>query len=593
MTMKLRPLLVLVAMLAMLLSQTAPSFSTAAFTSSSSTGESRIQASPDWTPPEVSMEAPGVAVKDTVIVSAKASDVDSQIRSVSIEQRGPNASGWTQLCTATKAPYSCTWNTKDGDDGAHSLRAVATDTHGNTATSELVSTAVANKLTVVLATPNQFIRGNAALSTTLHNAGATPYRVSVEFAPTGTTQWASVCTNLSSPYTCMGNTTALADGEYDLRATATAGDTSTRSEIVRRIRVDNTAPSVSMGNPGSPLKGTHTFTSTATDSGSGVAQVRMQYAATGSSAWQDLCTDTSAPYSCSYDTKKLTDGSYSFRAVATDRAGNTSTSATVANRIIENTVSTVTMTNPGSTLAGSVALSAQAASTAGVQSVQIQQAPSGSSSWTTVCTLTQSPYTCDWESRSMPNGQYSFRAVLTDGNGKETISAIVTGSRVSNPLMQATDIDATNGGRSLGTLDAGDRLTYSFSDLVDLGSVSSGWNGNALPVTVTVRNGGSLGNTVEVSRNGTPVNLGRVDLQNVRLSGTSIFNARMSASTTTVNGAPRSTITVTIVDQISGNDVERVLLFAPNATWIPSASTLSTYGVPMSTESVDSRRNRF
>lgn len=590
-----RTLLVLVTVLAAVLGHTSPSFSTASFTSSSSTGLSTIQAAKDWTPPEVTMVNPGTAVKGSTTLSAEASDADSAVRSVTIQHRGPSAGSWSDVCTATVPPFSCTWDTVNTDDGEHSLRARATDTYGNTATSATVTTAVANKLTVVLTAPAEIIRGTTDFITTLHHAGSTPYRVTVEYAPTGTNTWATACTNLDAPYTCRVNTTAVTDGEYDLRATAHAGSTATTSELVRKIRVDNTAPSVNMADPGSPLRGTLTFTSTASDSGSGVAEVRMQYSVAGTGSWADLCVDTTAPYSCQYDTKKLTDGTYNFRAVATDRAGNSSTSALVTNRAIENTVSTVTMASPGSNVSGNVSLNATASSTAGVQSVAIQHAPSGSTAWTTVCTATTSPYTCDWNSRSVANGQHSFRAVLTDGNGTQTVSQTVTGVRVDNPLMRGLSVHVSNGRGWGGEVDPGDQIVYTFSEQANLGSVTPGWNGGSIPVTVRLQDGGLINDSIDILRGGSQVNLGSVNLRNnyINTGATATFNATMNASTTTVNGAQRTVITVTLGEQASGGSVTRGVLFPSTMIWSPSSAVTNQFGIPMSTDTVSTSGNRF
>lgn len=590
--MKARTLLVLIALVAVLLGLTAPTFSTAAFTSSSTTAESTIQASSDWTAPKVSMTAPGAALRDTVTLTAEASDADSEISSVTLQHRGPNATEWTDLCTDTTAPYSCSWNTTDSDDGAYSLRAVATDSHSNTKTSEVMATAVANQLTVVVSAPSQTIRGATNLTTTLHNAGDTSYRVTVEFAPTGTQQWSTACADLSSPFTCSGNTAAMPDGVYDLRASATAGNTTVRSETVSKIRVDNTAPSVSMTNPGSPLKGSATFTSTASDSGSGISEVRMQYAATGSSTWVDLCTDSTAPYSCQYDTTKLTDGSYSFRAVAADRAGNSSTSAAVTERIVENTVSRVTMNNPGSSVSGTTTLSASASSTAGVRSVQMQFAPSGSNNWTTECTVTRWPYSCSWDSNELTNGSYSVRAVLTDGNGKETTSALVTGVRISNTVLEAETFYVVNG-RTPGKVDSGDFINFAYSDQVNLNSISPGWNGS--PRTVTLRLQDNSGrDTIDILSGSSYVNLGVLDLNRdyIDWRRTALFSATMTASTVpSSSGADRTLINITVGNQYSGGDVLVTNTGGwggsggySNMTWTPSDAAKSPSGTPVSTK---------
>ncbi|WP_218221552.1 Ig-like domain-containing protein [Nesterenkonia sp. Act20] len=597
-----RVLLVLVALAATLLTQMPVAFSTAAFTSSSSTGESTIQAAADWTPPEVTVTDLGSSVRESVTVSAEASDADSELRHVSIQHRGSEATGWTELCTDTSAPFSCDWNTQDSDDGAHSLRALATDAFGNTATSETVTTAVANELTVVLADPGTMIRGAATLNTMLHNAGSTPYRVSVQFTPAGTEQWTTACAELTSPFTCSGNTSAMPDGEYDIRASATAGHTTTHSEVLHKIRVDNTAPSVTMTDPGSTLRGKQTFTSTAADGGSGLAEVTMQFSSAGSGTWSELCTDAEAPYSCDYDTTRLTDGSYSFRSVATDQAGNTTTSATVSDRMIQNTVSKVSMKNPGSPLTGQVTLSAAASSTAGVRSVKIQFAPSGSDTWTTVCAATTSPYSCSGDSNAQPNGSYSLRAVLTDGTGKETVSELITGVRVSNISIAAEAI-AVHNGRTPGKVDSGDFINYVYSNRVDLDSISPGLSDGPRRVLLPLQDNSSRDTIDVVQWDGRPVNLGVVDLNRdyIDWRRTAVFEATMTPSISSYNGRDRTLINVSVGRQIQGGDVLVTNTGSwgswgtggySNMTWTPSGSASSASGTPVSTTPI-TVRNRF
>ncbi len=134
--------------------------------------------------------------------------------------------------------------------------------------------------------------------------------------------------------------------------------------------VDNTAPTVTMTDPGTPLRGTVTLAATATDAHSGIAQVVIQRQASGASTWTDVCTTTAAPYRCSLDTTTLAEGNWSFRAQATDAAGNSTNSAAVTNRLVENIVSTVSLEDPGTELYGTVTLRATAASTAGVTRVR-------------------------------------------------------------------------------------------------------------------------------------------------------------------------------------------------------------------------------
>lgn len=85
---------------------------------------------------------------------------------------------------------------------------------------------------------------------------------------------------------------------------------------------DNTAPVVIMVSPGDPISGTVTLEATATDN-QGVAEVRFYV--NGSL----VGTDTSAPYSVSWDSTTVGNGDVALTAEADDAAGNTGISGTV------------------------------------------------------------------------------------------------------------------------------------------------------------------------------------------------------------------------------------------------------------------------
>lgn len=556
-------------------------FSSAAFTSSS-TSTATVQAAIDWTPPTVALQNPGSPVKDTVTLTATASDAETGVKDVTI-QYFSSAGAWTTLCTTTVAPYSCAWNTKAVTDGSYSLRAIANDNAGYTTVSDILTTTVANNLLIVLTDPGDFVRGTVPLTATLYNAGTTTYTVRIEYAPSGTTTWKSICSNLSYPYTCQWNTTNFANDYYDLRAVATAGATTTYSAVVLSTLVDNVAPTVSLTDPGTPLSGTRTFTATASDANSGVAQVVIEYQPSGGT-WQTLCTLAISPYSCGYDTTLLPDGTYSFRATATDAAGNSATSAIVSNRVIDNTISSVTMLDPGAWLSGTVTLAATANSTAGVKSVRIQRAPNGSGMWTDVCTLTVTPYQCAWNTTTVLDGLYDFRAILLDGANLTTTSAVVSARRVDNTALRGYDVQTANGGATVGRLEPSDTMTFTYTDQVNLGTVSSGWTGSALPVTVRLRDGGLLGlspkdDTIDVQRNGTAVNLGSVNLKEDYIKGgkTAIFNATMTAGTATVNGITVTTVTLALGSLSSGGGL-RTATNPSTMVWAPSAAITDLTG---------------
>ena len=131
--------------------------------------------------------------------------------------------------------------------------------------------------------------------------------------------------------------TTAGDGAHTL--TATAVDTSGLSAgDTRTVTVDNTPPAVTVTSPaGGSVSGTVAMTATSSDPGSGVASV--QFLVDGNA----VATDTSAPYSATWNTTTATNGPHTITARATDGAGNTATSTSVS-VAVNNGTPTVQMT---------------------------------------------------------------------------------------------------------------------------------------------------------------------------------------------------------------------------------------------------------
>ena len=110
-----------------------PQFSSASFTAQSVNTTNTASAAVDWTPPTVSVVAPGAPLKGQVVITAQAADGETGVKSVTIQAQ--RSGTWTTLCTVTAAPYRCTWDTMTGADGAAELRATAIDNASYSATS--------------------------------------------------------------------------------------------------------------------------------------------------------------------------------------------------------------------------------------------------------------------------------------------------------------------------------------------------------------------------------------------------------------------------------------------------------------------------
>ncbi|MFC7787728.1 Ig-like domain-containing protein [Microbacterium sp. MAHUQ-60] len=570
-------------------------FSSAMYTAQSSNAPSSASAAVDWTPPTVDVVDPGTGLKDSVTITANAADGETGVANVVLQVQTPGASTWTTLCTSTSAPYRCTWNTAAIADGPYDLRAIATDRAGYATTSAKVRTTVSNAFGVTLGDPGEILRGSVALTATLLNASPLGlYSVRFEYAVAGSDNWKSVplCLNILAPFSCSWLTTGVADGSYDLRVAATRLLTTTYSPVLTDVLVDNTAPAVTMLDPSTPLSGTVTLAATASDGGSGISAVAIQYAPNGTSTWTTICTPTQAPYSCRFNTMVAPRGAYSFRAVATDFAGNVTTSAIVANRMIDNTISSISLEDPGAHLAGTTSLSVNANSTAGVTSVTVQYAPAGTTGWAPICVLTGTPYTCAWNTQAVADGLYDLRALLIDGTGKQTVSTVLGGRRVDNTPVRGLDVQTANTTGIAGRLDTGDRITFTYSKAMSPASILPGWNGAATAATLRLRDGallgtGSAGDTLDLLVGSTAVPLGSVNLRGdyIKSGKTSTATVTMVATTAMVNGTAVTVVTVTVGAPTNSGTL-RTVTATGTMVWSPSGSATDLSGAPCSTAPV-------
>ena len=132
-------------------------------------------------------------------------------------------------------------------------------------------------------------------------------------------------TEEDAPWLCNLDTRKFSNGTHMLRAVAyDSAGASKSTQIFVTIKngttsSTNTPPSVSITSPtsGVTVKGSVSCAASASD-GNGIKQV--QFYLDGSA----IQTDTISPYTCSFDSTKLSNASHTLRAVATDGLGATS-----------------------------------------------------------------------------------------------------------------------------------------------------------------------------------------------------------------------------------------------------------------------------
>ncbi len=396
----------------------------------------------DNTLPSASIDDPGSPLRGIVALSGSGSDTGSGLASLAFQRRPTSSSGaWTTIATLTGTPFTISFNTASVGDNLYDLRVLVTDVAGNTQTAVVTSRRIDNTApTVSLADPGANTHGTISLSGTATDAGSGLASIAIEYSPAGAGTWTTIALPTSSPYSASFDTTSVPDGLYDFRVVVTdaAGNSSTASRTSRRI--DNSSPVVSLASVAAALHGTVTLSATATDTGgSGVASVSFEYSPVDAGSWSSIGSDASSPYSRSFDTTLLADGLYDLRAVATDAAGNQTVSALVASRAIDNALPSASIVDPGSPLRGIVALSGSGPDTgSGLASLAFQRRPTSSSgAWTTIATLTGTPFTISFNTASVGDNLYDLRVLVTDVAGN-TQTAVVTSRRIDNTAPAAS-----------------------------------------------------------------------------------------------------------------------------------------------------------
>ncbi|AKJ03805.1 subtilisin family serine protease [Archangium gephyra] len=380
----------------------------------------------DTVPPQVALSSPasGEVLVGTVTVSAAASD-DFGVVAVDFFE------GETLLGTDNAEPFGVMWNTRSVANGSHTLMARARDVAGNVVASLPVTVTTDNDFiapvaTVLTPTPgtrvavSQQVRLSASAT---DNLGISQLELYI-----GGSRYSGGPDSPTSSYAYFSST-----GQYVVTARGydAAGNVGISPPVVVTVVTELTPPAVSLTAPanGATLGGTVTLSADATDASSSVSKVEFLVDGTL------LGTDTSWPYSFSWNTLTVASGSHTLTARATDSQGNVATS-TPLGVTVDNAAPAVTLTSPasGATLNGVISLQAEASDDVGVTRVEFL--------WDggLVGSDTTAPFGVDWDSTTQADGSHVLTARAYDATNKVTTSAAVT---VTTSQIPSAVYDAT------------------------------------------------------------------------------------------------------------------------------------------------------
>ncbi|MDQ2982974.1 MAG: Ig-like domain-containing protein, partial [Actinomycetota bacterium] len=352
-----------------------------------------------------------------------------------------DAGAWA-LCTSPKSYTGL-------GDGSHTFNVRAIDRAGNVDSSPATYTWTVDNAapTVSLDDPGANVRGPITLAASASDAGTGVDHVTFEYRPNGGGSWTALGSDSSQPYS-LGVDTATdlpGDGLYDLRAVAFDGSSNSNASATRTTRVDNTSPAGSLTTPstGATVGGPAvSLSATASDvAGSGVANVKFQYRS-GIGSWNDVATDTSAPYAAAWDTTALSTGAYDLRIVITDIAGNSFSEAPVP-VLVDSTPPDVALADPGSSISDTVSLSATSIAP-DTAKIVFERRPAGGGAWTQIGLDTTAPYSTSFNTTGVADGLYDLRAVASDAVGNSATD-VRPNVRVDNNAPQVVSATPADG----------------------------------------------------------------------------------------------------------------------------------------------------
>jgi hypothetical protein len=174
----------------------------------------------------------------------------------------------------------------------------------------------------------------------------------------------------------------------------------------------------------------------------------------------------------------------------------------------------------------------------------------------------------------LPEGTYAYTLTLTDAAGNAVTQAGFSVVVDATPPAGA-DVQTANGGTTPGRAEAGDRVTFTFTERVDPASVLAGWDGSAAAVQVRIVNAGA-NDTLQVrAAGGTPI----LPLGSVALGGNYVAATRNFNGSTMVQAGAVISITL-------GNPsgATRTVATPATMTWTPSAGAFDAAGNPVLTD---------
>jgi 6-phosphogluconolactonase (cycloisomerase 2 family) len=279
---------------------------------------------------------------------------------------------------------------------------------------------------ITVPVPGAAVSGNNVPVSATATAGAGQTITSVQFQVDNVNQGAPVT---SSPYGIALDTTKLSNGPHTLTAVALDSTNTSGTSAPVSITVNN-HPTVTITAPvaGATVSGNNVALSATAVAATGLTIANVQFKVDNVNQGAPV---TVSPYSTVLDSTTLSNSTHTVLAVATDSAGNMTTSAP-ASFTVNNSTTSIAITSPaaGATVSGPVPITATVTPGPGITIAKVQFQVDNVNQGAAV---TSSPYTITLDTTALTNGTHTLLAIATDSNNK-TVSSVPIGITVGNAV---------------------------------------------------------------------------------------------------------------------------------------------------------------
>jgi hypothetical protein len=188
---------------------------------------------------------------------------------------------------------------------------------------------------VAMVDPGPVLRGEVALQADLAQPDSVAW-IEYHAAPSGSREWQAIARSSAAPFNALVDTTALRDGDYDLRIFAARRDGAIDgSRPLRGRTVMNAPPTVLLLQPqvGMVAAGTVPLQARIAPACARLQSLGFEFSSDGERWWPMLRARRTGPGTALWYTVGLRDGEYLLRAVATFARGARVTSAAAEVRL--------------------------------------------------------------------------------------------------------------------------------------------------------------------------------------------------------------------------------------------------------------------